>query len=324
MIRDIAESDYAGGMIFSWQDEWFKQTWNTSKFSPDNPSQRTPNRQSAEQNYGILAMEPGSDSICIIDGKNSEWKNQPELIKTDGVSIKTNYDEEYLYICLESSNFDFDKETLYVPIQISELGSKFAKKYGLSFTEAVDFILVVNGENNTRLLSDSYEDLFKFMYSVEKEVFPLDKYPVKKSGEYNTIKQFLSNEIILPLTNVKIAPKLYESGLLQYGIGDPNYKNFNSLADFYCKNNTIEIRIPWYLLNVQNSTIGARLNDFYKDKEIYTEKIESIKIGVTKGQKEDISLYDIGYKAKEKSTYHTRLKKSYDIIKNGLKAINIR
>ena len=56
-------------MIFSWQDEWFKQTWNTVKYAPDSPAQRTVNEQSAEEHYGILAFDPGkTDNACYPDG----------------------------------------------------------------------------------------------------------------------------------------------------------------------------------------------------------------------------------------------------------------
>lgn len=69
MMRSIAGEKYAGSLIFSWQDEWFKQTWNTVKYSPENADARTPNVQSAEQSYGLLAMEAGEETLCLIDGK---------------------------------------------------------------------------------------------------------------------------------------------------------------------------------------------------------------------------------------------------------------
>ncbi|HCA28611.1 MAG TPA: family 2 glycosyl transferase, partial [Ruminococcaceae bacterium] len=40
MSQDIALEGYAGGLIFSWQDEWFKQTWNTVKYAPGDPIRR--------------------------------------------------------------------------------------------------------------------------------------------------------------------------------------------------------------------------------------------------------------------------------------------
>ncbi len=43
MMTDIKSVGCAGGLIFSWQDEWFKQTWNTIRYSSKDPSVRTPN-----------------------------------------------------------------------------------------------------------------------------------------------------------------------------------------------------------------------------------------------------------------------------------------
>ena len=67
LLTSIYKSGYAGSMIFSWQEEWFKQTWNTVKYAPENPECRTPNVMSAEQGYGIVAVEPGENQICKID-----------------------------------------------------------------------------------------------------------------------------------------------------------------------------------------------------------------------------------------------------------------
>lgn len=319
MLKDIAKEGYAGSIIFSWQDEWFKQTWNTVKYTPDDASVRTPNVQSAEQGYGILAMEAGNRPTCAIDGNFDEWEKRDKYTLQDGSYISAMWDEAYLYLKIEALDFDFDKDKLFVPIQITGNGSTFSSEYNISFTEAVDFLLVINGQQQTRVLTDSYQDLFYYTYSYEKGIFDTNnKFEVKNSGIYNPINQYLSNEIILPLTGQVIEPKYLESGLLTYGINNPDSKDFNSLADFYFKDGCIEIRIPWYVLNVMNSTIGVCLDDFYLSGDINTQKFSSIKVGLARLDDKDIELYDIGYFTKSKSSFHTRLKKSYEIIKETL------
>lgn len=319
MMQDIAQQGYAGTLIFSWQDEWFKQTWNTFKYAPDNAAVRTPNVQSAEQGYGLLAMEPGEDTACLVDGFTDEWSEISPVAKNDGYSIAVQWDEAYLYLKIETNGIDFEQGTLLVPIQITGRGSDFAQDYHVSFTQAVDFLLVINGEKNTRLLTDTYEDLFYYTYAHEKGVFETDSsLEQQKSGIYNPIRQFISNEIVLPLTGEVIKPQYVESGLLTYGITDPNNPNYNSLADFYRNGNTIELRIPWYLLNVMNSTIGVCLNDFYSSDGVDVMDMPGLKLGLGLPGEQNIALQDAGYFTKQQSAFHTRLKKSYPIVQSAM------
>ena len=58
LINSIYNEGFDGGIVFSWQDEWFKRTWNTMELS--NPDRRAMwfNRLTNEANFGLLAVEP--------------------------------------------------------------------------------------------------------------------------------------------------------------------------------------------------------------------------------------------------------------------------
>ncbi len=76
LMGNIIEAKCAGGLVFSWIDEWFKKNWLTVDF--ENPLERNPlwfNAMDPEQNYGLLAMKPGKNGWKIkIDGKDEDWK----------------------------------------------------------------------------------------------------------------------------------------------------------------------------------------------------------------------------------------------------------
>ena len=228
------------------------------------------------------------------------------------------WDEGYLYLKIESDDV-LDSGQLLVPIRITGRGSDYSSEYGVNFSEPADFLLVIDGSDNTRLLTDVYQDTFYYTYCAEKGVFERDSgFEKQGSGLYGEIRQFISNEIILPITGERIAPQYTESGLLTYGITDPESGDYNSLADFYSSEGLTEIRIPWYLLNVMNSTNGICLADFYKsgtDFESFTE----IKIGICRPGDKNVQLNSIGYTTKEKSSFHTRLKQSYYIVRDAMK-----
>lgn len=320
MAQDLAREQFAGSMVFEWQDEWFKQTWNTVKYSPEDAGKRTPNVQSAEQGYGILSCEPGeTESISLPDGDLSEWDKDSPVFKNDKISVYAKTDEGYLYLMVKLTGTASPEDChLYLPISINGNGSIFAGTQGLIFSDPADFLLELNGKNETRLLTDSYNDLFYYQYAVEKTLFERRQENEKKnSGVYNQIQQFLSNEIVLPLSGKTYEPKAYESGLLRYGNGNPDNSGYDSLSDFYYGDNAIELRIPWYLLNVVNGSEKKMIGDFYQSGQITFTDGGSIKLGaVFAGDNSQVQMQTYQWNATEKSTFHTRLKDSYQVLQS--------
>lgn len=318
MAQDIAREQFAGSMVFEWQDEWFRQTWNTVRYSPEDAEKRTPNVQSAQQDYGILSCEPGeAESISYPDGDLSEWDGEQSVYRDDKISVYAKADEGYLYLMAELTGTASPQEChLYLPISLGGNGSIFAGKEGLIFSDPADFLLELNGKEETRLLTDAYNDLFYYQYAVEKTLFERQEENEKKNtGVYNQIRQFLSNKIVLPLSGKSYEPRAYESGQLRYGNGNPGKSGYDSLSDFCYGENAIEIRIPWYLLNVVNGAEKKMIGDFFQSGQITFTDGGNIKLGaVFAGDNSQVQMQTYKWNAIEKSTWHTRLKDSYQII----------
>ncbi|MRY42687.1 hypothetical protein [Clostridium beijerinckii] len=74
MLKDIYEEGYAGRLVFAFQDEWFKRTWNTMDF--DLPDRRAywNNPETNEQHFGVLGFDSGEkESTCYVDGDIKDW-----------------------------------------------------------------------------------------------------------------------------------------------------------------------------------------------------------------------------------------------------------
>ena len=319
MIVDIASAGYAGGLIFSWQDEWFKQTWNTFRYGSESASRRTPNVMSAEQNYGILAMLPGDTDIITVDGKIDEWTDEDIICETDDAVLSAKYDEGYLYFAVALKKRQrFDNTELFIPISTLGVGSHSYSEAALQFDNAVDFILCLNGKENSMLLVDEYYDFFQYRYGwIMGWIVTDNDFGQKDTGKYVCVNQWVTGELVLPQTKQTIEPIIFEAGKLLFGNTDPNSKEYDSLADFCYRKDTLEIRIPWYLLNVLNSTEGVCINDFMKDNAEGTTTLLKVSAGVAlKG--DTVKLASVGWKEKDTSEFHTRLKRSYDIISETL------
>ena len=116
LLKDIYEEGYCGGLVFAWQDEWFKRTWNTMDFDASDRRPFWSNPQTSEQEFGLLAFDPGQKSICNVDGDTTDWAQDVALSNGSGVKLYVKSDEKYVYLMAETNQFDFNEDTLVIPI----------------------------------------------------------------------------------------------------------------------------------------------------------------------------------------------------------------
>lgn len=319
MLNDIYNEGYAGGLAFSWQDEWFKRTWNTMDF--DIPDRRPywSNVQTNEQCFGLLAFDPGDKSTCYIDGDETDWSEAP-IIDENNIKLNVKSDEGYIYIKVKTQDFNIDKDTLYIPIDIKDgQGNIRYKDENITFDRPVDFLIKIQGKDDSRILVDAYYDHFYYVYSKKLKMQEEDKsFEVKDGGIFNKIYLCLNRPLYLPEDKKELPLQKYETGKLMYGITNPNSEEYNSLADYYVKEDVIEIRIPWQLLNIMDPSTKMVMDDLYNNDGFKNIQIEGFYIGAI--YKKDSSLIRTSMKQYtwenwDMPKYHERLKKSYYILK---------
>ena len=327
LLQDIYDEGYLGALIFSWQDEWFKRTWNTMDF--DLPDRRPywSNPQANEQEFGLLAFDPGKDtSVCYVDGDVSEWNGDKPVYSTDNAKIYLKSDEKYMYLMVKTKGFDFTGDSLYIPIDsIRDQGNSADKANGLAFDRPADFLIQIKGKNDSRILVDSYYDSFYYMYAEQLGMIAQHpEFSIKDNGIFNPMYLCLNRTLHLPQDNKTVPFSKYETGLLKYGDANPKDSSYNSLTDFAYKGGNIEIRIPWQLLNVMEPSTKQIMGDLYKNKAVKAETADGMYfgVGIVKNGAVPGGKIGLGYYTWQKwdmPTYHERLKPSYYIMQAAFK-----
>ncbi|MGI6687043.1 MAG: hypothetical protein ACOX6Y_01550 [Christensenellales bacterium] len=279
LYEDILEENMLGGLIFTWQDEWFKRTWNTMDY--DNPDRRPfwSNAQTNEQQFGILSFDRHK---IRVDGDTKEWETEPLYYKNQGTmkGLYIDHDERYLYIRLDYSNTGNGYPLILLDV-VPDQGNYFIKENNkLKFSNGVDFIVDLNKEE-PRILIDQHYDFFTYLYAYHLNLIEkLKPDPQKNSGIFSPIHYVLSREYRSEDGEILMPFNSYETGRLREGNANPDSKDYDSLSDF-CVNDAggLELRIPWLLIQSRDPSKKEFIGNVYQDGVEASRFVDAIHIG---------------------------------------------
>ncbi|HSP22287.1 MAG TPA: hypothetical protein VLQ20_08155 [Planococcus sp. (in: firmicutes)] len=333
LYDEILAENMLGGLVFSWQDEWFKRTWNTMDL--DDPERRPfwSNAQTNEQQFGLLSL----DRLLIqTDGKTDDWQGIVPLYNEDQAlsELSVTHDERYLYVKTDIVNGQLP--TLYFDVH-PVIGSTVSGD--VAFTENnPDFIASFEGSTKGQLLVDAYYDPFLYEYGIKQGMMePQPRKPVNNSSIYNPIRFALNKKLIRPDTGEVLPFDFYETGELMHGNSNPDTPDYNSLADYFIneEKKTVEVRIPWLLLNVKDPSQLKATGDLYKDGVEAELAIKGIGVAASveleNGELETlptspdgklVAIKNYGWEAWNDPQYKERLKSSYYMLQQRFSEID--
>ena len=316
--RDIMAAGCAGSVIFTWQDEWFKRTWNTMHAVDLTQTAYWSDIQTNEQYFGLLSFDPGAErSVCYVDGDDSEWTGADLVTENGEFSLSMKYDEKYLYFLVRGP---VDEGPVYLPLDTTpKTGSAVCASPSLTFDRAADFLVVLDGAEDSQVLVQERYDCLRAMYG--RKVDGIDSYefpPAADTPDFVPIRLILQlSPVYLGEEQTELALPTYETGRLTMGSGNPDSEDYNSLTDFCYGAGLVELRLPWQLLNFSDPSNMQIHDDYYVHYGVENLRIGSLWAGVGTPAQGDSSI-PLAEKSLKgwggKVTCHERLKESYYIM----------
>jgi len=323
MAMQIEENGWGGTFISTWQDTWERRTWNTAFSSDPWRNHYWHNLQSVDQNYGLMAFEPGRyERPVLVDGNADEWNDSHLVHEYDGIRIYAQYSTQGLYLLVRGYGVN-PQSTLYLPIDVTPHSGTSVHR-SLEFAQPSDFLLVLSGTHGSRLLANRrYDATFQRFYGEMTGINPFTLVPPRWDSDFVPIITALQNTLLVDEYTFAMLTdetrelrrlKSWETGTLTHGTRNPASPHFNSLSDFFFGENLVEIRLPWMLLNFFDPSTMRIHDDYFERFGVEGLSIREIHIGIaTEDAVAPMSPIPLrGWR--NNVQFHERLKQSYFIM----------
>lgn len=326
MMGDIYDEGLNGAILFAWQDEWFKFTWNTIDLEePGTRRAMWRNALTNEEHFGVIANEPGKKENAIyLDGEDADW-NRREDKKTMAYptfTLSVTHDEEFVYVLAKKKTGNWQpNDQLLLGIDSVEGGSNRIKGISSIFTKPIEYAISIAGTKNGAFMVNSAFDYHTWLYVSQKKMLPGDvrQLSQEKAGIFLPWKVALSRGLYLPQSKVHIPFEEFEVGKMTFGVTDPDSPSFNNLSDWYVKGNILELRIPWMLIGFTDPSRKMAWGNLYQYNKIQPIPSPGISIMPVLNQS-DAQPTPLFYTWKnwDQPTYYERKKKSYFIMQQEM------
>ncbi|TDF93846.1 hypothetical protein [Paenibacillus piri] len=349
LLQDIHSEGMAGAIVFSWQDEWFKKTWNTMYYEiPQDRRRLWHNVLTNEQHFGLLAELSGKDGKLVIDGDPSDWNSlkSSEIQKLDTSAmpgwkeISVTHDEAYVYVNAQLEHpFDPEQEQLYLGVDTIPGGNKHAKELGgKTLDEGLETVIVLGKDNESQVKIASNYNLHTRLYGKLYGMLPVKPEQFQDdSGIFDPWKLAVGLELIPPDSKKYNPFEDVPAGNMLRGSTKVGSTKFNSLTMWQTSGTTLELRIPWMLLGFSDPSSKQVISYGEKDGKLFARSTEGIRFvpWIVKRSDNSVIGLDNGgggafpvsklpiyrWDGWNKVQYTERVKQSYDIMKQAFEKI---
>ena len=280
LLEDIQETGCAGGLLFALYDEWFKVNWLVAR--NEQPRERDPlwhNLLDPEENYGLLGFDP--PSAIHVDGDVEDWAriapyaSAPAGAMLRGLYVTSDQNRFYLRIDLAPGT----APTVGVALDVLDPARgdrRLPRPLNATWSRGAEFVLLVDpGAAKAELFIDramNYSRWSRILVNGNPEPDEAPLRPVaNEDGRYipliiETNRERVSRSgVVYPARHLdwgRLEPGREPARAAAWPGADPGYA-YDPHAEwtFSESRRTIEIAIPWGLLNVGDPSSRSVLDD---------------------------------------------------------------
>lgn len=256
MLRSIHGTGYAGGIVFAYQDEWFKGTWSVAPFQiPADRRRLWFNAESPEPSYGLIANRPKAP--VRVDGDPSDWPQ--------GKGIGILHDEGYLYLLLRGPDAASRSWRIGIDTYDPKRGERTLPDLpGVTTPTGVEFVVTLEPGGPGRMLVSAPYDR-----EARRDAGPFAS-PEKPSGTWAPM-MFEANRERFGRDGTRFPAIRVERGALRLGSLDPASPAFDTRTDVAVgqTSGAVELRLPWGLLNVTDPSSYRVLHQTTKHDGVF-------------------------------------------------------
>ena len=307
MLHAIEREDYAGGILFEWTDEWFKRTWNT--IDVELPPERRPlwrNVMTNEEQFGIVAVEPGERPAVTVDGRADEWEGNGSR---EIGPLRATHDAGHLYLLLR----DRSPGRLTLAFDVRPGGNRGVPgRPGVA--PHADVALILGPGARARVLHATWTDPISFLYGIAADHVPVDSADLEPgSGAWVTPRLMLNRPYRVPNTGERRPTELADVGRLRWGTADPQAEGFDGRVTVSGDEAVTEVRIPWALLTFSDPS-SRRVWEPLPDGSIGSREVGRIRIELARESGPATLAGDYGWDGWNAVDWHERHKAGWDAV----------
>jgi hypothetical protein len=313
MMREIKRAGYAGADLFEWTDEWFKLTWNTQDLAQ--PVARRPlwrNVLTNEEQFGVVAVEPGKRPLVTVDGRTKDWAHATTLLRGP-ITVQAQHDAAYLYLLVHRPNAS-------APVQIG-LDTRPGGDGGLPGRPGVDpqadMALTLGPGRSAHLQQAEWTDPIEILYGLNHGYVPYRAADLRQnSNAWVDPRLILDRPYTVRGTGQARPTELIDLGHLRWGTADPNAPGDDERVLAAGDGRTVELRLPWMLLGYADPS-SNRVYVVHDSGAVTTQKVGPIGVAVAPAGRPAVAARSYGWAGWNSVQWHERRKAGWGTLQRA-------